>query len=118
MKNILTKQLVDASYTNGRFDQQKIFAIAKHLTRGQLKSYIKALKRSQASSLVYLFVPFGKIDKYMPALSKLFPKKQIVVQEDTSLLLGIRIKDNDNVYEANLKHTLDVVKSYLEQTYD
>jgi F0F1-type ATP synthase delta subunit len=51
-------------------------------------------------------------------LSEQFAGKDIVFNVEPELLLGLRITDNDIVYDMNLKRTLDALEDYIEQQYD
>ena len=48
-------------------------------------------------------------------MSKLFPEKSIQFKEDKSLIGGIKIIDNDLIYEANIKNTLENLVTFINQ---
>lgn len=107
MNKKLLKQLILASYTNGALDEKNILAITDRLTRAELKQYIKALKQSEKAKTVIVDIPF--YDTKSQNLQSVFPSKKIIVRKDPSLLVGIRVTDNDDVFEMNLKHELDAI---------
>jgi len=91
--------------------------IARHLNRKDLKQYIRGLKIQERKLSVFIDVPTRSSDiKYK--FGKIFPDKKIVYGVDNSLMLGLRIIDDDMLFEINLKNTLDKILSYLEQNYD
>lgn len=115
------KILAIKSYTRGNLDPKKVEGISKLLTRADLKNYLRALKTIEANKKVYVFVPslekFKKED-LKKAFGKMFPQKKIVYDEDSSLMVGIKVINNDQIFEFNLKNTLDDLSSYLENQYD
>ena len=57
----------------------------------------------------------------VPAIEKVradFPKKRVVVDENSELILGVKIIDNDLIYELNLKNSLDQLNKHIIDQYD
>lgn len=102
-------QLVEASYTQGVLDEKKVEKIVSHLSRAELKIYIRGLKLVEKSKTISLVLPDKNL--YNKTLLQ-GVKKQINVFEDKSLLLGAKIIDNDMVYDLSLKSSLD---EFLQQ---
>ena len=48
-------------------------------------------------------------------LKKLFPDKNIKFFEDKSLIAGLKLIDNDNIYDFSLKNTFKNLVSYINQ---
>jgi len=110
------RNLVTESYKNDILDTNKVYAIANCLTRSELKQYIDALKNHEDKKNVIVTTPF-KVYNHK-GFEKLFPNKKIFYKIDPSLMLGVKIVDNDNVYEFNLKSRLDDIISYITKRYD
>lgn len=109
-------KLVLASYKNNNLDQKKVNKIASLISRSDLKKYINGLKSAEKKKSLIISSPINNQD--LKKFEKLFPHKKIIFKKDPSLMLGIRIVDNDIVYEFTLKNSLDKIVSYIEQNYD
>ncbi|MEK7534367.1 MAG: hypothetical protein AAB600_03440 [Patescibacteria group bacterium] len=105
------KNLVAESYKNDILDSNKVYAIVNCFTRFELKQYIDALKNYEDKKNIIVTTPFKAYSNI--GFEKLFPNKKIVYKIDPSLMLGVKIVDNDNVYEFNLKSRLDDIISYV-----
>lgn len=100
------EKLVCLSYTKGRLDEVKVQKISRILSKRLLKEYIKFLKRyEQKNKLIIVIYQSDpkEIIKIRKHYEKIFPKKNIVFQEDKTLIGGIKIIDNDKIYEFSLK---------------
>ncbi len=97
-------QLVQVSYTKDKLDDKRVSKIATLLSRADLKLYVRGLKLAEKSRTISLVLPDGRL--YNKALLGK-TKKSVVVVEDTSLLLGAKIIDNDMIYDISLKNSLD-----------
>ena len=111
------KLLVQASLTDNNLDSKKVQRIADLLTKKELKLYIKALKVWERQHTIVLEVPKGK-DIYKNDLEKVYPGKKVIVTENPSLLLGMRVHDNDDIYELSLQNTLEEMTKYVAESYD
>lgn len=114
----LMKQLVIASYTDGVLDQDNVTKIASLLKSGELKIYLKALKYAEKKSTVMVETPFPTDTESKKAIQGVFKDKRIMYNVDPSLLLGMKIVDNDDVYDLSLKNKLERIESFLEEQYD
>lgn len=111
-----TRKLATISFNNNNLNIKTVNRIVKQLNRSELKSYIKALKEYEKSITVTLITP--KIVNKTPLLKemkKLFPEKNIQFKEDKSLIGGIKIVDNDVIYESNIKNRLENLVSFINQ---
>lgn len=100
--------LVSASYTKNELDSKKVEKVASLLSRADLKKYIRALKLSEKSKTISLVLPDAKLyNSNKQNFESLFKDKKIVVEEDPSLLLGLKVIDNDMVYDLSLKNSLE-----------
>ena len=113
------KKLAEQSFTNGDLDVKIIKRTIALLGKKQLKVYIKFLKKLENERLVWVFTPVDKVeDKITGRIKSMFPNKKIEYVTDPSLIAGLRVVDNDMVYEFNLKDSLDNLITHLKQSYD
>jgi F0F1-type ATP synthase delta subunit len=116
MTTKLIKKLAVISYTGKSLDIKKITRISKLLNRAQLKRYVQFLKNFEQAKTVQVIMP--KLDtnsSLTKELKKIFPDKQLQFSEDKSLIAGVKLIDNDNVYDFNLKNTLQNLVSYINR---
>lgn len=116
MNKIRLKSLVKESYKDSVLDPTIVYAIADSLKRSELKEYIDKLKDYENRKNVIVTTPFDISNSEI--FEELFPNKKIVFKKDTYLILGLKIVDYDNVYEFNLKNTLDDIISLFTKNYD
>lgn len=114
------KQLVIESYSEGDLDPQKVNKIADLLSRDELRLYIRALKNWDRQTKIVLHVPRETNDNglSLKTLQDVFPDKKISVSLDPSLLLGMKLQNNDDLFEISLKNTLDKITEHIEEQYD
>ncbi len=120
MTNKQIKTLALQSYTKDNLDQKKVTRITNQLNRSDLKAYIKALKNLEKQKTVTVILPDIKMkQKDLDKQFKLaFPNKSINYETDESLLVGVKIINNDLIYEFNLRDTLKRINSYIIEKYD
>lgn len=112
------KALVKASYTNDALDEKKVEKIAKLLNRTDLKSYIRALRLEEKKHKVYIALPSKSVyNKTRKDLENLYKGKEIIFEEDPSLLLGIRVLDNDMLYELSLEDRINKLAQETGENY-
>lgn len=109
----LIKQLVQESYNKGELDEKKVAMIADRLRRSDLKSYVKALRLEEQKKHVIITTASKLSAKDEEILRKLFPQKKVSFQVDPSLISGIRVLDNDVIYESNIAQMLGDMTLYL-----
>ena len=117
MSKKLLKQLIDYGYKDNKLSSENVESVAKLLDRSGLNLYIKALKRREKKLSVFIDVPINNVN-VKGKFNEIFPNKKIVWNIDPSLMLGIRIINDDMLFEINLKDTLDRILSYIEEDYD
>ena len=116
MNKKIIKKLALESYTKDNLDSKKVDRIVKHLGRSDLKLYIKAIKNYEGSRTVTLLLPsISDRISLVKEIEKLFPNKKIVIRIDENLIAGIRIIDNDSVYDFNMQNTLENLVSHVNQ---
>lgn len=118
MNKHILKQLVSESYTGENVDARKVMRITDVLTRSELKDYIHALKDQESKTTVTLTVPEGMEGIELEQFKDIFPQKKLNVETDENLILGVKVTDNDNVYEFNMRNTLEKMVEYIERNYD
>jgi hypothetical protein len=109
-------KLVKASYKGNILDQEKVNKIAALISKSDLKKYINGLKTVEKKSSLIISSPINNQD--IRKFEKLFPNKKIVLKNNPNLMLGVKIVDNDIVYDFTLKNSLDKILNYIEQNYD
>lgn len=109
-------KLVLISYKNNSLDKKKVNRISALLSKSDLKKYINQLKLTEKKKTLIISSPIDNLD--LRRFEKLFPNKKIIFTKDSSLMLGVKIIDNDIVYEFTLKNSLDKIVSHIEQNYD
>lgn len=111
----LIDQLVEVSYTDGVLDAATVNRIADRLTRTQLKAYIRALKEAEKQHTVRVEAPTEPTAADAKALAGIFSGKRIVTEKNPDLMLGLRVTDNDDVYNINLQHSLERIAEYAAE---
>lgn len=88
-----------------------------------MKKYIKSLKLVERKNTIYLVLPNENIKNgvshIIELLKKTYPAKKIEFLYDKSLIAGIKIINDDLIYEHNVGNTINNLISYLKQeNYD
>ena len=110
------KKLAVASYTNQLLDSKKVNKIVKLLNRNELKQYIKFLKSLEQSKTVKIVMSKLENKNLLAKELKIkFPNKRLEFSEDKSLIAGLKLIDNDTIYDFNLKNTFENLVSYINQ---
>ena len=117
------KKLAAQSFSGNFLDLKKVNLIAKHLKRSNMKKYIKVLKLIERKNTIYLVLPNEKIkagvDYVIELLKKMYPAKKIEFLYDDSLIAGIKIINDDLIYEHSVGNTINNLIAYLKQeNYD
>lgn len=111
-KKMIT-QLVNASYTKDLLDSKKVEKIAGLLSRHDLKLYLRGLKLSEKAKTISLVLPDAKLyNSAKKHFEEKYKGKEVIVAEDPSLLLGMKVIDNDMVYDMSLKN---IVESFAQE---
>ncbi len=109
------KKLASFSFTKGELDESKVEKIAKKLSKSDLREYIKALKLINDKNTVKVWSS-TKLDRNaQESIKKMFKGKKIQLLEDKELIAGVRIEDYDNIYELNLKDSLNSMVDYVKE---
>lgn len=117
MEKIITN-LVTASYTNDNLDVKKVQKIAGYLNRKMLKAYIKGIKQYEKKTTVFVDMPSAPTDTEKKEIKGLYPGKKILYNTDQTLIAGVRITNDDIIYELSMKDSLNKILATIEQNYD
>lgn len=109
------KILAEDSYKNEKLDAKTVFSFAKLLNKKDLKEYISRIKKAESKKTVTILIPNIAIKTrlFENEVKKLFNKKKVIFKEEPSLLAGLKIIDDDMVYDFNLKYTLNNIVTYV-----
>jgi hypothetical protein len=107
-------KLIKISYKN--IDEEKVEEIGPLLSKADLKRYIQRLKSAENENNLIISSPID--NQYEKRFQKLFPNRKIVFIKDPSLILGVKIVDNDKIYDFTLKDSFEKIINYIEQNYD
>lgn len=119
MKKKVLKKIITASYNKqNELDEERVDMIATHLNRKEIKEYIRVLKQLEKRKQLLVDTSFVPTAKQEEIMKERFPDKEVVFHFNPDLLFGIRITDNDIVYDMNLQRTLDAIEDFIEQQYD
>lgn len=112
------KELAQISYSKNNLDEKKAYRITNLLNRKELKQYLKELKKIESKKSVEIILSKTPTKKSKKMFENLFPDKKIIYNIDKSLMLGVRITNNDLIYEMSLKNTFQNLVSHLTHFYD
>jgi len=114
------KKLAIQSFNKSyNLDTKQIKKVAPFLRRRELKTYIKFIKKIENEKKINVFIPMDKVDKKITnKIMNIFPNKTIQYFVDPDLIAGIRIVDNDMVYEFNLEDSLENLIAHIRESYD
>ncbi len=109
------KQVALRSFVRNNLDPKKVKLFSSKMTRKQLRDYIKYLKFYDARNKIIIVVPHLDMIKKtdLKVFTKFYANKKIIYQEDPSLLLGIRVINNDLVYDLNLKDSFENIRQSI-----
>lgn len=111
--------LAKDSYTNNQLDEKKVLEFSSHMDRKALKAYIRALSAIEKKNNVIIATPSVKsYNTNKEVFEQVFAGKNIIAEEDKSLLLGLRVTDNDMIFEKSLKQILENMVSDIGKNYN
>lgn len=113
------RELAQKSYdANGKLDEKKALQIADKLKRLNLKFFIKELKKEEERRSVIIETPTVLKDQILKSLKDVFPGKKVILRKNPELISGVRVINNDLIYDLNLQNNFDKIIQYLEKSYD
>lgn len=109
------KLLALGSFVKNNLDDKKVRRLSGKMKRSELRNYIKYLKYYESKNSVSIIIPnLSKINKNdLKAIAKLYPDKKIKYVEDESIMLGVKIVDNDLIHDYNLKNTFETITQQI-----
>lgn len=111
------KRLAQLSIDGKNIRKEIVDYVLKELKTQELKVYLNFLKDELERNKVYVKVANPASYDLQKKLSEMFPKKELVFMEDSSVGGGILIQNNDNIIDATLKgsvkHAIRAVKEEL-----
>lgn len=108
-------KLVEISYIDNVLNEERVLRIAKQLGRAELKNYLKALRLSEDKRTVFVESNFELSEQNKKSFVNLFADKRVKFRIEPNLLFGIRIIEDDMVYNLNMKSALDQISMYLNK---
>lgn len=111
MKNKKRLQvLLQLSLTDGQIDAQKVAAISSMLSKRELTTYYKAIRKFHFEHSVDVFTPAALDKTVTEKLSELFEGQDVTFEIDPGLLAGMKVRVGDTVFDSSLQFTLEKVK--------
>ena len=110
----LAKKLVELSKDNGVLTESKVSEVLSGLQHVQhrhhlmvLKTFLNYLRREVALQTAVVSTPARLSDDALRAIERQFSKLynrpvNAVIQQDTSLIAGVRIRIGDDVYDSSV----------------
>ncbi len=82
--------------------------------------YVRTLKNWERKRSVDIIIADEKYKKNLKVsmIKKVFPNKEVRYSADSTLVAGVRIVNQDMVYDFNLKSTLDDIVEHIRKQYD
>lgn len=114
------KKLAEMTYSGNKINEKIVKLASGKLKKSELKVYLKSLKNMQKKKVLKVYVPSKKLISrdIENRLVKFFKNKELNFIEDKSLIAGIRVVDNDMIYELNLKDSFENLIEYIQRSYD
>lgn len=121
MNKTQIKKLAEKSFRNKDLDEKFVKDAAKRLKRSELKTYLRELYSLENKKTIKVFLPNddqGNAKMVYQVFRKMYSNKKILIEIDPTLIAGIRIQNNDNIYELSFKSLFSNLLTSIEQKYD
>ncbi len=118
MKTKLIKKLAQESFANNKLDENRVKIISNKLKRKDLRSYLRVLKILDRESTLYVSMPITDDASVQNTLQIRFPNKKIVYTLNKDLLAGVKIVDNDLLYDFTLQGKIERLIGRFYDTND
>jgi len=113
------KKIAEGSFINNKLNPKIINLVSKKLKRSELKKYIKALRQIEKKKTIYLILPeitdSKDIEYLLNYLKDFYPDKDVEIQKNPKLIAGLKIINDDLVYEYNVKDALNNLVSQINK---
>jgi len=115
MNKKLLKKLINASLIEDNLDEKKIEYISSKLNREDLKIFINELKKQVKKTTIYVETAYPLTNKepYLKEITNLFPNKKIEFRVNPSLILSVKIINNNNVFDINMNNLLNKIEHHV-----
>lgn len=100
------KKLITISITKNSLDPKKVEKIANVLSQKELKEYVRAIRDWEQRKKVVIISPKALTRDVINKFKKMFVDKKVINNIDPSLVVGLKIINNDLVYDLSFKNTL------------
>lgn len=100
------------SFEGNEIREDLVKVISIRLKRGELKEYIRLLKKELKRKTVVISSAFALSLKDKAELSEIFKEKNINYKFEPALILGIQIQADDMEYNLNLKNKLEEIAKF------
>src|SRR5258708_29893413 len=107
------KKIALLSFADSDIDVRKVKRFTQTMNRRELRQYVRFLKLIDSQKKIKILTPIKEDLDLKNRISRIFPKKRIIFEEDPSILLGIRIINNDILYDFNLENEFEELKKFV-----
>lgn len=101
------QKLASESYKNNSLDEKTVLKISSMLRRKELKGYIQILKNKEKEKTVEIYLTKLPSQKLKDVFLQVYQNKKIVYKIDKSLIGGVKIIENDMIYNLNIENILN-----------
>lgn len=109
-------QLAIISFEKNKINTETVEKITGKLNNKDFREYIKALKRVIAKTNVYVESATELSSQDKKSFEELFKNKSLVFRVNPELILGVRIIEDDMVYNLNIENSIIQIKDYLDKS--
>lgn len=109
-------KLAEISYINNVLDGETVQKIVARLNNKESREYLKALKRRRKKIEVYIDYALELTEENKKKFKDIFPDKKVIFRNNPGLIMGIRITEDDKVYNFNISNELSQIKEFLDKS--
>ena len=115
MTKKIVKQLAEESFEKKSLNEKKISLITARLKKTDIRAYIRALTLLTYQKTVFVQTPVAIDETSQKQLQLKFPNKKMIYTIHKDLLAGMKIIDNDLLYDYSLEAKIERL---VKNTYD
>lgn len=109
------KEMIQASLTNKSLDEKKINTISAHLSRSELKVYLRALKNYTSKNSVTVVSALALPTLVKKDFAQRFSGKNLLFEIEPGLLFGVKIVEGDMVYDQTLSSSFQNLVEFVKE---
>lgn len=109
-------KLAEISYIDNKLNADRVEKIISHLDKGELREYLKALRKQEQKLVVYIDYALELSEDNKKKFENLYPDKIVIFRNNPDLVMGIRITEDDMVYNFNMDNALGQIREYLDKS--